>query len=412
MSAGDRGPRWGKRLGLTLVSLAVSLAGAEFVYRWATAPDPNAPDGFDYEWRERYIRMNETLYRASEDEALVYEPTPSSAVEMEYGTANFNAQAMREQHDVALAPGADVRVAVVGDSLVWSEFVAVEDALPQQLDAALGPGWEALNFGVSGYDTASEARWYERHVRRFGADVVVVVYCMNDMMIMSGPFERFADDDARARKDAQEALLAQVAPIRRETIDDVVFEREKHATFKLWARFTGILTRREFDANYDDEYLVMARQASAARAFETALSRLGEAIRRDGALPVFVISPVLESWTEYHWSELHAQVRAAAEGAGFAVLDPLAEWRAAGQDVESMRVPGDNLHYDPSGNEAFARSIAAFLEERGEAPRARARARVAESEAGSEAGSGSESRSEAGSESESESDTGSGAGAP
>lgn len=349
-----------KKLTLMLVSLLTFVGIAEALYRFATAPDPNAADGFDYEWRDRYIRMNETIYRASSDPARVYEPTPASSVEMEYGPAGFNVQSMRELGDVPREVGADRRVAVVGDSLVWGEFLAIEQAIPQQMDLALGEGWQALNFGVSGYDTSDEVAYYEAHVREFGAEVVVVVFCMNDMMIMSGPFERFADSEARARKTAQEALLEARAPVRRETIDEVVHHNEKYAWFKLLARFEGILIRRDFDAAYDDEYLVMGREPEARARFGAAVRRLGSAIQQDGATPVFAISPVLESFDDYHWHELHHQVAEQAEQAGFLVMDPLETWQNE-HSPESLRISGDNLHYGVDGSRIFAQAIAEFV---------------------------------------------------
>lgn len=351
-----------KKLGFSMLSLLFFLGAAEGIYRIATAPDPNAADGSDDGWRERYTRMNETIYQPSSDPRRVYEPVPSSSVPMEYGDAGFNAQGMREESDVSVESGDDVRVAIIGDSLVWTEFVATSEALPQQVDAALGDGFEALNFGVSGYDTSDEAAWYESHVRDFGADIVVVVFCMNDLMIMSGPFERYADDNARARKDAQEALMERVAPVRRETIDTVVHHNEKYAWFKLWARFEGILMRREFDANYDDEYLVMHRQDDARARFESALSQLGRDIQADGATPVLVISPVLESFDDYHWDAIHNYVESQAQAAGFAVYDPLPHWQGE-LSPEQLRISGDNLHYGSEGARIFGENIASFLRE-------------------------------------------------
>ncbi len=107
--------------------------------------------------------MNETIYRASSIEGLVYEPTPSSSVEMEYGAAGFDAAGMRDDEEHALAPDpARTRVAIVGDSIVWSEFLPVWDSLPERVEEALGrERYEVLPFGVSGYDTTQEAIWYE-----------------------------------------------------------------------------------------------------------------------------------------------------------------------------------------------------------------------------------------------------------
>lgn len=349
------------RAALIGVSLALALAAAEGVYRASLAAD-DAPDGGDDEWRQRYRRMNETLYRRSDDPELVYEPVPSSSVEMEYGTAAFNSAGMRDDRELPRERGERARVVMLGDSLVWSEFVALEDSLSRRTEGALGDGFEVLAFGVTGYDTAQEAIWYERAARAFDADVVVVVWCMNDLMIMSGPFERFASPADRARKDAQEATIEREAPLRRETLDGELDRRERESSVRLLARALGIWERRSFDASYVDEYLVVARDEARWRRAGRALERLGRAIRDDGARAVFVISPVLESWERYRWSELHARVGATAEAAGFVVVDPIEEWRGVHDPVE-LRSPGDNLHYGRAGNRVLGETIATAVRE-------------------------------------------------
>ncbi len=65
---------------------------------------------------------------------------------------------------------------------------------------------------MSGYDTAQEARWYERAVRPYRPRVVALVYCLNDAMLVSGPYNRFATPEELARKDAQDALWNRLAP--------------------------------------------------------------------------------------------------------------------------------------------------------------------------------------------------------
>nr|MDQ3035267.1 GDSL-type esterase/lipase family protein [Myxococcota bacterium] len=348
---------------LVLVSLALALGGAEAIYRARVAHD-DAPDGGDDDWRRRYRHMNETIYRRSGDPELVYEPVPSSAVEMEYGRAAFNAAGMRDDREFPIEHGARTRVVMLGDSLVWSEFVALEDSLPRRTEGALGSDqFEVLGFGVTGYDTAQEARWYERAARAFDADVVVLVWCMNDLMIMSGPFERFADAGDRARKDAQEAEIERVAPLRRETLDDELERRERASSVRIFARALGIWERWSFASSYVDEYLVMARDEARWERVERALARLGAMIREDDARAVFVISPVLESWDRYQWSAMHDRVRAAAEDAGFVVVDPLVQWRDEGQDAIALRIGGDNLHYGRTGNRALGETIAAAVRE-------------------------------------------------
>lgn len=349
------------RAALVLASIALAIGGAELAYRARLAAE-DAPDGGDDGWRERYRRMNETIYRRSDDPELVYEPTPGSAIEMEYGRAAFNSVGLREDREFPEARGERRRVAMIGDSIVWGEFVALHDTLPRRTEEALGARFEVQNAGVTGYDTTQEARWYERTVRRFHPEVVVVVYCMNDMMIMSGPFERYATGADRARKDAQDALFEREAPVRRETIDWVLEQDERAATFRVLARAIGIWERARFADHYVDEYLLVGRDAERRERVRASLARLGSAIREDGALPMLAISPVLESWERYRWTELHAFVRGAAEDAGFRVLDPIENWRAS-EHPEVLRIGGDNLHYGRRGNAIFGRTIARAIEE-------------------------------------------------
>jgi hypothetical protein len=73
-----------------------------------------------------------------------------------------------------------------------------------------------------------------------------------------------------------------------------------------------------------------------------------------------VVSPVLEAWERYPWAPVHAQVAAWARAAGFLVHDPLPEWRRTDRP-EALRLPGDPLHYGPTGNERLGRFIAAAL---------------------------------------------------
>ncbi len=343
-----------------LGSLALSLAAAEGAYRWRSA---SVPDGGDDDWYTRYRHMNETIYSRSSDPALIYQPTPSSAVEMEYGVAGFNAASLREAGETSLAPSATTtRVVVLGDSLVWSEYLAVHDAIPTRAGEALGEGYEVLNAGVTGYDTAQEARWYEVAIRPLRPSVLVLVFCMNDLMIMSGPYGRFANDAEEALKDAQDAMFAERAPVRRETIDDVIDRRERESSFRLLARAWGTWERAQFESSYVDEYLILAGDEARWQRFGAALRRLGDALREDGVTPLLIISPVLERWDDYRWGALHTRVRVEAEAAGFAVTDPLDAWRAE-HDAERLRMGTDNLHYGRTGARVMGETIADAVRE-------------------------------------------------
>lgn len=354
------------RLALTLASTAFALALGEGFWRWRRAHAPPPQD--DAAWRERIQRMNRTIYRRSSDPELVYEPVPGASVEMPYGAAGFNAAGMRDDREHARAPDARPRVTLLGDSLAWSEEVAVADSLPRALERELGGAQrvEVLPFGVSGYDTAQEVRWYERAARPFGARVVVLVYCMNDAMLMSGPYNRFATPEEAARKDAQDALWDRLAPVRAETLDAVAEREESSARFTLLAHLRWRLRASLYESApaYQDEYLLSHAQPDRAARVRSALARLGADLREDGARGLLVLSPVLRSWPRYHWSALHAQVARWAREAGLLVADPWPEWQRS-ERAERLRLPGDSLHYGPRGNAVFGGFIARALRSRG-----------------------------------------------
>ena len=349
---------------LVLTSLAFSLGIAEVAFRVHLASQAESEGGGDDGWYARYRHMNATLYRASENEALVYEPTPSRHVEMEYGQAAFERHGIRAEHDVSDAvDAARRRVAFVGDSIVWSEYMATSDALPQRTEEALGSArFEVLNFGVSGYDTGQEALWYAQAVSPMHPSIVVVVFCMNDLFIMSGPFERHAVGAQRARKDAQDLFFERVAPVRRETIDAVAEQAEREATFRLLARAQGQWVRFRFESNYTDEYLVAFEEAPMRVHVEEGIAQLGARIQADGARAILVVSPILERWEDYRWSALHAWVDGEATRAGFEVIEPLDAWREEGVDPEELRMGRDNLHYGRRGNRRLAQVIADHIE--------------------------------------------------
>lgn len=349
------------RIGLVLGSTLLSLVLAEVAYRCASAERPD--DGqADDAWRQRISRMNRTIYRRSADARLVYEPRPGSSVEMEYGPAGFNAAGMRDDRE-HVVESRESRIALVGDSVAWGEHLPLASSLGRRLEAE--SGHTVLSFGVSGYDTAQEALWYERAVRPFRARTVVVVYCLNDVLIMSGPYNAWGTPADARRKDAQDAWLDRAAPLRAETLDAVAEREARDAWWKSFARLRALLRSATFErsARYTDELLLAYADEARVATMRASLRALGAAIRADGASAHLVISPVLRSWQSidgptYHWNAVHALVARSAREAGFTVHDPLAQWRSEHR-AEDLRI--DSLHFGDHGTRVLAKYVAERL---------------------------------------------------
>ncbi|MHC4817883.1 MAG: hypothetical protein ACYTF8_07495 [Planctomycetota bacterium] len=79
------------------------------------------------------------------------------------------------------APG-EVRILVVGDSMVYGQGVADEDTVPVQLERALGePNVRAINGGLRAYSTAQELALLRELGPEIQPDLVVLCWFWNDI---------------------------------------------------------------------------------------------------------------------------------------------------------------------------------------------------------------------------------------
>ncbi|MDQ3803758.1 MAG: GDSL-type esterase/lipase family protein [Acidobacteriota bacterium] len=95
-------------------------------------------------------------------------------------------QGTRDDAVAVPKPPGTFRVLVLGDSLAYGASLAPEKTFPNRLESLLreraGPPAEVVNAAVSGYGPYNELHYYLTRGREFGADVVVVAFCMNDVV--------------------------------------------------------------------------------------------------------------------------------------------------------------------------------------------------------------------------------------
>jgi lysophospholipase L1-like esterase len=99
---------------------------------------------------------------------------------------DVSAQGTRDAEVAVPKPAGTFRVLVLGDSLAYGAAVAAEETFPNRLEALLRARGDAqaevVNASVSGYTAYNEWQQYLSKGRAFGADVVVVAFCLNDVV--------------------------------------------------------------------------------------------------------------------------------------------------------------------------------------------------------------------------------------
>jgi hypothetical protein len=93
-----------------------------------------------------------------------------------------SAEGLRAQHEgVSFAKlTKKTRIALVGDSYTFGEDVIYEHSWGHLLEKALGPEFEVLNFGVPGYGVDQAYLRYEKDVRQWKPNVVILSFIAHD----------------------------------------------------------------------------------------------------------------------------------------------------------------------------------------------------------------------------------------
>jgi len=276
--------------------------------------------------------------------------TPSFATRVVHGPTGLRGR----PHPEARTPGRR-RLLVLGDSFVWCWGVPMEQCFTERLEVRLGA--EVVNAGVPAYSTAQELLFYERDLRRYRPDAVVLVVVPND------PFENAEGYGPRFRL-ANGALVAPTTPVRRRKS---VAGEWLQAHSRLWAQTTYLAavlrdTVRMWRAagvahaadgpGYTPDTALPSEKSWALT--EALLDRLAADVRADGAR----FAVVLEEMPEPMIARLRAW--AAARAVPCLPLGPA--FTAARERGVRVRLRGDP-HVGPDGQAVVADALARFLDE-------------------------------------------------
>lgn len=166
LALGDRGVRvdwatWRNRTVLLLITLSVSLVGAEYVTRFLFRDVTTSTDNGGY-FSRRWYRQD---------------------------VVQTNAMGFRGRPFEAIKPAGVYRIAAVGDSFTFGNGIKQDDRYTELLQARLPSHFEVLNFGIAGANTPEHRVLVNRLVKEVHPDFILLQWYVNDV----------EDDDAIGR---------------------------------------------------------------------------------------------------------------------------------------------------------------------------------------------------------------------
>jgi hypothetical protein len=300
---------------------------------------------------------------------------------------DISPQATRDDAVAVPKPPGTFRVLVLGDSLAYGASVAPSETFPNRLEALLReratPSAEVVNAAVSGYGPYNELHYYLARGREFGADVVVVAFCMNDVV---NPRLHWGDAPGVAIPDAAVPNLEydrrHVLPkIRRMNEGDAGPPLLKHS--RLYAALEPALKRlfakpRDFGAGQrvptyitgEDSISieVLLDESSPEWLWLTSLyGRLGDAVSADGATLVVALFPLAYQMDDGYPFLPQQRLAAFCERNSIVSLDLLPAFkRRAKGDIFLLDNSGyhDVWHLTEEGHRASAEALLGFMREK------------------------------------------------
>lgn len=246
------------------------------------------------------------------------------------------------------APGV-FRILALGDSFTFGEGVADHEPFIAQLtdllnESPAGPRFEAINAGVSGYNTRDEVLYLEHRWLGLDPDLILLTFYLNDAYddARFGPLVRGGATGATVDRP-----LPEPGPVR-------VLEWAGN-TWRRWR--AGREIARIYRSQFSDNPEIDGHDWTDSR---NALARAALLARQRNIRLVLVLFPELHELDgDYPFENVHRRVREAAEELGIPVLDLLGAFR--GRDATELWVHPTDHHPNARAHAIAARAIADFL---------------------------------------------------
>lgn len=286
----------------------------------------------------------------------------------------INAQGVRDDRDIGPKAPGERRVVVLGDSLVLSVQVPLEQTFCKQLEARLTAAdsahrWRVINGGVQGYGPVKDWLFYRYVAETFQPDIVMIVAFVGNDAVEAN------DDEpslTAGRVPSAELTDAAITRVRRLTRASMVLQLARLRVEQLKDHFAGPGTERPL-ATYLD--VPPPEVVHGLEVMRRAFGMIAARATEDGARTALVLMPARFQTDDGDYGRLveivhHAgaemirnagteRFREALAPLGLPTLDllPVLAAEPSREELFFQR----NIHLTPRGHRVVADAMFSFL---------------------------------------------------
>lgn len=336
--------------------------------------------GYGYDTFGIYLRPDELAIRriANIDDPMAYELTPGFsgngfATKFTINRAGFRGPWPRRE--------AAATVLFLGDSVAFGYGLQDSETVAAQLERILntkGESVQVLNFGVPGYDVLDVVRTLKQKGPAFEPDLVIILYCLNDVGVVSSQLNRLTSLEGRRRNPLLRSRLIQFVTRKLDRVQDQSLSQRmnKPLTFREafadqiepvfdHERELASLMKRAGEGPHPTAWYGDVEKVGRLRFAMNELAAVAEA---DGVPILVAVVPRLEgSSANYAHATAHEIVAGEVRRAGLDLLDLAKPMLAA--DIEGLRL--EPIHPNQLGARFIARELNEYLHDTGLLPRTR-----------------------------------------
>ena len=302
-------------------------------------------------------------------------------------TFNTNSRGIRDKEYSLNKPRGIQRIVVMGDSYTWGFGVNDSEVYTERLEAIL-PDTEVINLGVTSYAIWQEILYLKREGVQYGPDVVILGFCLND--IVWGK-DRSEVSDRKKKTVLKQADIFNITEFIKKNIlyksslyqfiIDRVYTSKQLVKALIYLGLRGPL-KGFADLNVDlqlslqnypdivgkwwsltEAELIELKQLASDRGIRFIVAVIPSPLAMDEVRFKHEISQSIFDAKEFDLDKPYRQMDNFATANNIEMINPVSVFRQRSKEGISLYLKRD-MHLNPAGHDLLAQSIAEYLSTR------------------------------------------------